>query len=64
MIIKLINGTEGTRSTFPDITNEFTQVANWNTYTNEDVIKNDRGEKYQHKGVVNNVILVEKVVVK
>jgi hypothetical protein len=63
MNIKLINKQEGTRSTFTDITNEFMQIANWNTYTINSVVKNDKGEKYKHAGTFNNTILVEKVAV-
>ena len=60
-IIKEVNGKEGTRSSFPDITNEFTQIANWNTYTRESIVKSDKGTKYKHMGIVNNTILVKKL---
>ena len=52
---------EATRSTFPDISNEFIKIANWNTYTRDSIVKSDNGTKYKHMGTFNNAIIVEKL---
>lgn len=59
--IKEVNGKEGTRSSFPDISNQFRQIANWNIYERGNTITSDDGTKYEHKGIINGVILLQKL---
>lgn len=61
MTIKLITPNEGARSTYTEITNEFLQIANWNTYSNGDTVKSDSGEKYEYVGKAINAILLKKL---
>jgi len=59
--IKEVNGREGTRSSYPDISNQFKQIANWNIYERGNTVTNDEGTKYKHMGIINGVILLQKL---
>jgi hypothetical protein len=61
MIVKLITPNQGTRSTYTEITNEFTSVSNWNAYSVGNTVKNDEGVKYEYVGVAINSILLKKI---
>ncbi len=59
--IKEVKRGNGAKAYFPIISDKFLTISNWNTYSEGDKISDDEGNKYLHRGVINNAVLVEPI---